>query len=165
MPLLARIPADHTIRDFRAAAGLRYREGRRAALAGDRLVAIYLWGYVAEMLLKAAYFRLRGWLPTQPITLTDIRDARSYAITTLHLAWPQPNLHDLSRWRELLVEERRHQAASYPASFARSLGARVARIYLNWREHLRYRTNRPYAGEVHTTLDSVTWLLGQYRYL
>lgn len=165
MPLLARIPADHTIREFRTAAGLRYQEARRLALTGDRLMAIYLWGYAAEMLLKAAYFRLRGWLPAQPITMTDLRDARNYAITTLHLAWPQPNLHDLSRWRELLVEERKNQSAPYSASFARSLSARVTRVYLNWREHLRYRTNRPYAGEVAATFQSVTWLLGQYRYL
>lgn len=113
MPLIARIAQDHTVREFRAAAGLRYREAQRLAVAGDRLAAIYLWGYAAEMLLKAAYFRLRGWLPTQPITMTDIRDARNYAITTLQIAWPQPNLHDLSRWRALLVEERKHQLLPY----------------------------------------------------
>jgi hypothetical protein len=64
MPLIARIPTDHTIREFRAAAGLRYREGQRLALTGNRLTAIYLWGYAAEMLLKAAYFRLRSWSTT-----------------------------------------------------------------------------------------------------
>jgi hypothetical protein len=165
MPLIARIPANHTIRDFRSAAGLRYREARRLALGGDRLAAIYLWGYAAEMLLKAAYFRLRGWAATQPITMTDIRDARNYAITTLHLAWPQPNLHDLPRWRELLVEERRRQLLAYPWAFLRALNARVTRIYLNWREHLRYRPNRPYQGEVARTFLAVSWLLGQYRHL
>src|SRR5437879_6241571 len=125
MPLIARTPADHSIRDFRAAAGLRYREARRLAIAGDRLAAIYLWGYTAEMLLKAAYFRLRGWLPTQAITLTDIRDARNYAISNLHVSWPQPNLHDLSRWCELLIEQRKQQLAPYPWAFARSLNAQV----------------------------------------
>src|SRR5438105_6456634 len=118
MPLIARLSPHHTIREFRAAAGLRFREGRRLALAGDRLAAIYLWGYTAEMLLKAAYFRLRGWLPSQPITMIDIRNARQYAMTTLHLAWPQ-NLHDLSRWRELLVEERKHQLLPYLWVFLR----------------------------------------------
>src|SRR5438445_6100493 len=71
MPLISRIPPVHSIQEFRAAAGMRYAEGRRSALAGDRLAAIYFWGYVAEMLLKAAFFRLTGWLPAQPITLHD----------------------------------------------------------------------------------------------
>jgi hypothetical protein len=164
MPLIARIVADHTVRDLRAAAGLRYREARRLALAGDRLMAIYLWGYAAEMLLKAAYFRLRGWLPTQPVTLADIKAARTHAIQILNLAWPQPNLHDLPRWRELLVEERKRLQVPYAGGFGRSLSARVTRIYLNWREHLRYRTNRPYRGEVASTFQAVTWLLGQYRH-
>jgi hypothetical protein len=97
--------------------------------------------------------------------MTDLRDARNYASTILHLAWPQPNLHDLSRWRELLVEERKHQLLPYPGIFVRSLNARVTQIYLNWREHLRYRTNRPYHGEVARTFQAVSWLLGQYRYL
>jgi hypothetical protein len=85
MPLIARVPRDHSIHEFRAAAGLRYWEARRLAIAGDRLAAIYLWGYTAEMLLKAAYFRLRGWLPTQSITLVDLQNAKSYAISGLHL--------------------------------------------------------------------------------
>lgn len=165
MPLIARTPTNHTIRDFRAAAAQRYQEGRHLAIAGDRLAAIYLWGYTAEMLLKAAYFRLRGWFPVQPITLADIRDARNHAINNLHLAWPQPNLHDLSRWRELLIEQRKQQLVPYPWAFTRSFNARVTRIYVNWREHLRYRTNRPYHGEMASTYQSVTWLLGQYRHL
>src|SRR5207249_4335581 len=114
--------------------------------------------------LKAAYFRLRGWLPSQPITMIDIRNARQYAMTTLHLAWPQ-NLHDLSRWRELLVEERKHQLLPYPWVFLRPFNARVTQIYVNWREQLRYRTNRPYHGEVTRSFHAVSWLLGQYRHL
>jgi HEPN domain-containing protein len=61
MPLVQRIHSrPHTIAEFRRAATLRYREAVRLAVAGDRLAAIYLSGYAAEMLLKAAYFRLTG---------------------------------------------------------------------------------------------------------
>jgi hypothetical protein len=165
MALIARIPAGRSIRAFRAAAGQRYREGRRLALAGDRLTAIYLWGYTAEMLLKAAFFRLRGWLLTQAITLADLYDAQLYAIQTLQLAWPEKNLHELPRWRELLVEERKRVLNPYPWPFARRFSASVTRIYLNWREHLRYHPNRPYRGEVGDTFQAVSWLLGQYRHL
>ena len=63
------------------------------------------------------------------------------------------------------MEERKHQLIPYPWAFTRSFNAHVTRIYLNWREHLRYRTNRPFQGEVNTAFQAATWLLGQYRYL
>jgi hypothetical protein len=164
MPLIARIPADHSIRDLRVAAGLPYREAQRLAMAGDRLAAIYLFGYVAEMLLKAAYFRLVGWTPTQPISLADLNRARAYANSHHGLHWPT-NLHDLPRWRDLLVEERKFRVVPYPTPFLRSFNAHVRQVYLNWREHLRYRTNYPYHGEVTRVFQAVRWLMGQYRHL
>jgi hypothetical protein len=91
--------------------------------------------------------------------------ARNYAMNTLHLAWPQRNLHELPRWQDLLVEQRKYQQVAYPQAFARSFNGRVMRVYLNWREHIRYHNNRPYTGEVTRTFQAVTWLLGQYRHL
>lgn len=164
MPLISRLPAHHSIREFRAAAGQRYREATHLAAAGDRLAATYLCGYAAEMLLKAAYFRLMGRGPAAAITMGDLQNARSYAITALGLPWGG-NLHEIPRWAELLVEERRRRGAAYAPAFARSLTARVRRIYLNWREQLRYRANQPFVGEVGDTMRSVFWLLGQYRFL
>jgi hypothetical protein len=162
MPLIARIPATHNIREFRLAATLRYNEGRRLVLAGDRLAGIYLWGYATEMLLKAAYFRLIRCGPITAITMADLQPARTYAIG---LGLPFGNLHDLTGWAALLVEEHRSRGSPYPAAFARSLTARVRRVYQNWREHLRYRTNLPYVGEVNQTYQIVTWLFYQYRKL
>src|SRR5262249_43227714 len=123
MPLIARLRAEHSVRDFRAAAGLRYREAQRLAVAGDRLAAIYLGGYAAEMLLKAAYFRLTGWTATQTISLADLQNARDYAKTHHGLPWAT-SLHDLTRWRELLTEERKLRLVAYPTPFLRSLNAR-----------------------------------------
>jgi hypothetical protein len=164
MPLIARLPAYHTIREFRAAATLRYHEATRLATGGDRLAAIYLCGYAAEMLLKAAYFRLVGKGPNDSVTMADIQNGKHYANTTLGLGWAT-NLHDLTRWGQLLIEDRKYRHLPYAAAFARSLTARLQRIYLNWREHLRYHANRPHQGEVATTLQAVFWLLGQYRFL
>jgi hypothetical protein len=164
MPLIARIAPNHTIRTFRAAAKLRYDEACGLAHRGDRLAAIYLWGYCAEMLFKAAYFRLIGWAPGQLITLTDLNQAKSHAIHHLGLHW-HSNLHDLTRWRELLVEERKIRMIPYEAIFSRALNARVNRIFLNWREYLRYRVNNPYQGEVAAVFQAVHWLLGQYNHL
>jgi HEPN domain-containing protein len=164
VPLVARLPGHHTIQTFRAAASLRYNEARRLAIAGDRLAAIYLSGYAAEMLLKAAYFRLEGRGPADPITLTDLGNAKKHAMTVLGLSWPE-NLHDLRRWRDLLVEEHKQRGSAYAPAFVRSFSARVRQVYLNWREYLRYHANRPYQGEVNRTLQALQWLLSQYRYL
>ena len=105
------------------------------------------------MLLKAAYFRLAGWGPTDSVALADLQQARQYAATTLGLVWPG-NLHDLPRWAALLVEDRKHRNVPYSVPFARSLNARVKQVYLNWREQLCYRVNRPYRGEVSGTAAS-----------
>jgi hypothetical protein len=164
MPLIQRLSQEHTISQFRAAALMRYREASRLATAGDRLAAIYLGGYAAEMLLKAAYFRLAGWGQSTPITRADVRDAREYATKTLKLTWRE-QLHDLNGWAALLVEERKIRGKPYAFSFSRSLIAHVARVFLNWREWLRYWANRPYRGEVVVVLQGVHWLLGQYRFL
>jgi hypothetical protein len=164
MPLIARIHPDHTIREFRVAAGLRYHEGRSLIATGHRLAGIYLWGYAAEMLLKAAYFRLLGWLPNQSITIADLAKAKKDATSVFKLTWPG-SLHDLGSWGELLVEERKLRGVPYPGPFARRLRAQVKALFLNWRETLRYRINRPFKGEVERCHESLRWLQGQYRHL
>src|SRR6202008_2021190 len=58
-----------SIREFRASARQRYEDGLALAGAGNRTAAIYLWGYVAEMTLKAAYFSLFGLAEHDAITV------------------------------------------------------------------------------------------------
>lgn len=163
MPLIQRLSTDHTIHEFRTAARLRFREASRLAVAGDRLAAIYLGGYAAEILLKAAYFRLTGWGIDATITVDDIRDAKTYA-KTLGLVWTG-NLHQLTGWSDLLVEERKKRKKAFAPAFARSLQARARHIYRNWREHLRYKPNRPFQGEVTVVLQGAQWFLDQYPIL
>ena len=56
-----------SIREFRATARLRYDDGISLAGQGRRTGVIYMWGYCAEMSLKAAYFSLT-LADTTPIT-------------------------------------------------------------------------------------------------
>ena len=49
-----------SIREFRASAQHRYNDGLALSGLGNRTSAIYLWGYAAEMTLKAAYFSFFG---------------------------------------------------------------------------------------------------------
>jgi hypothetical protein len=55
--LLARCQSD-SVREFRASAQQRYNDGLSAVVADRRLAAIYLWGYSAEMTLKAGLLHL-----------------------------------------------------------------------------------------------------------
>src|SRR5437660_8473472 len=118
----------HSVLAFRAAAGARHREAIRLAVSGHRLGAIYLYGYVAEMLLKAAYFRLRGWGPHTPITHSDMTAARSRAITAYHLAWLD-RLHDLTGWARLLAQGRRVLGRPFPRTLRNQFQARVNLVY------------------------------------
>jgi hypothetical protein len=163
MALITRIAPYESILCFRRSAAARYREGCRLAANGDRLIGIYLLGYAAEMLLKAAYFRLERLHVKAPIGPAQLRSARDKAVSWGITA--PVNYHDLSWWAQMLVESRQFLGRSYSYHFARQLLANVNRIYQNWREFLRYRTNRPFRGEVETVVRATTWLVGQYRYL
>ena len=164
MPVVSRLAARlHTVESFRSAARERYRDGVQLADAGRRLGAIYLLGYSVEMLLKAAYFRLRGWGDT-PITVADMNQARNRAINVLHLTW-NDRLHDLVGWVTLLINERVTLQQPLAWRFRRTLNARVGIVYRNWREHLRYHDSIPYATELNSVRATATWLLAQYPQL
>jgi hypothetical protein len=67
-----RLPArwrPECIVEFWAAARQRYQDGLACAGGGRRTGAIYLWGYSAEMALKAAYFTLTGVGETTHLTV------------------------------------------------------------------------------------------------
>ena len=161
MPLIRRISRAHTIGKFRSAARQRFEEAKRSATAGDRLAGIYLCGYAAEMLLKAAYFRLRGRMPGDSITIRDLNEAKGYATTKLGLGWGG-NLHDLTGWANLLVEERTIRGTPYRPGFRRSLVQQVNALHSNWREDLRYHSNRPRPAEVAVTFQAVAWIKSNY---
>src|SRR5205085_55562 len=80
-----------SIREFRAAARRRYDEGVALAASGReyRTGAIYVWGYSAEMTLKAAYFSLTGYAENAVLTWgADILPAINRARTILGITWP-----------------------------------------------------------------------------
>ncbi len=91
--------AEDSINQFRAAARIRSDDAQRLAGSGRGAAAVYLWGYVAEMVLKAAWFRLIGYADDRPISLADLRQAvGQYHIPGRH------NLHDVELFAGLLVQ-------------------------------------------------------------
>jgi hypothetical protein len=158
--LIHRLRPD-SILEFRAAALERYQDGAAARAAGRRTGAIYLFGYTAEMVLKAGYFHLIGLGQADPIALKDLKAAADRA-SQLSFKW-QGNLHDLVSWATLIIATR----ASIPSlcyadpAFPIELDSTVRRIALSWREVLRYHKNVAYEHEVARVERAATWLLGR----
>ena len=73
--LLDRCSLDDSIREYRAAARQRFDDALAMALQWRRTGAIYLWGYTAEMILKAAYFSLIGLPETRRLWQAGLEDS------------------------------------------------------------------------------------------
>lgn len=155
--LVNRLKPD-SISQFRAAAHLRHKEASHLANSGHGAAAIYLWGYVGEMILKASWFKLIGLSQDQTVFHHDLRDAVSQA-QAYGIQW-SGNLHHLPHWAELLVRHRIHLGRGYsPSAFGAEVEEHTQRIYQRWRETLRYKMNRPYPSEIRTVGESAHWLL------
>jgi hypothetical protein len=107
-------------------------------------------GYVAEILLKVAFFRVRQWPVTDAISLQAIRT---------HAAWSGVNLHDVTGLATVLIAERHATGDPFDPVFAGELIRRAATLDLHWRESLRYRSTQPSAGEIADTYESVEWIM------
>jgi hypothetical protein len=160
-----RLPArwqPESIREFRASAQQRFEDGLALAGLGHRTGAIYLWGYSAEMALKAGYFSLLGLAETDVITWPGhIQPAIDRGRNVLGIAWPRPGQgHNVRAWAELLVAER---AATPGAAFVHSFGRQVQASGQNigqlWSESLRYHKNLAYRYEMNQVREAAEWLL------
>lgn len=155
------------IREFRAAARLRYNDGLTLATQSRRTGAIYMWGYSAEMTLKAAYFSLT-LAETVPLTWPGhIQPAIQHGKTAHGITWPGHGQgHNVRAWAELLVAER----ASTPGlAYSPADGLQIQtcgqRIGLLWSETLRYHDNLAYPHEVTQVRLATEWLLANLHTL
>src|SRR5260370_33516195 len=101
-----RLPArwqPESIREFRASAGRQFAEGIALAGLGYRTGAIYLWGYAAEMTLKAAYFALLGRLDTAVLSWRGDIVLAIESGRLMRIAWPSAGQgHNVRAWAEVL---------------------------------------------------------------
>jgi hypothetical protein len=164
--LLARCQPD-SIREFRASAHQRYNDGLSAAAANRRLAAIYLWGYSAEMLLKAAYFTLLGHDEATPITWAGHLQPAIARGRTLGIAWPGGGAgHNVRAWAELLILERAAMAGmAYAPDFGLEVQVNGQRLGQLWNETLRYHKNVAYLYEVTQVRLATEWFLTNFEAL
>jgi hypothetical protein len=155
---------DDTVSGFLAAAIARNSEAEYLARAGHGTVAIYLWGYVAEMTLKAAYFSLLGFNRQTKVTRADLQAVKSAAKRKYQI--DLGNFHNVFHWAKLLIYDRIALGQGYSIpGFDLEVTRRSESVHSRWRETLRYKTNRPYEFEVKAVRDSAQWLLHYKRKL
>jgi hypothetical protein len=155
--------APDSVREFRLAARRRFEDGVELADAEHRLSAIYVFGYAAEMILKAGYFSVVGFGDLQVITMADLRAAAAKA-APFGLVWPgaphTPNLHHVASWARLLVAERATMPGkAYAAAFAAEVEEAGSNVQKHWKETLRYKKNQAYFHELASVRSSAWWLL------
>jgi len=161
MSLLARLSLLEPMETWprlHSAAIERYWDGLALAMAqeGRRLGAIYLLGYVAEIVLKVAFFRVCGFPPYQAVSLR---------MATAHASWRGFSLHDVNAWATLLIEERRLRGRPFDPVFASQLKWHVMVVAANWREALRYRHSAASETELAEVFQGVDWLLANSNLL
>jgi hypothetical protein len=154
-----------SIAQFRDAARMRHEDASQLARSNRGLAAIYLWGYVAEMTVKAAYFATSGLSDTDPIGRREFQNAELQA-QSLGIHWSSgAGLHRVSQWAELLIQYRKRSGRPYSLRFAADVLEHSSRIQARWRVDMRYKRNIAYQFEVQAVAESAEWFLTHSREL
>ncbi len=166
MPFVTRlqtVEAFETWPRMEVAAEERFRDGLTLADsgAGRATGAIYLFGYVAEMLLKTAVFR------TQNVAYDANLGQRGGPLDfarTLSL-WRGRNLHDLRAWVDFLIDYRSLLGMPFDPSEAAQIRRHVLAVDAHWREWLRYKSASATLLELNEVYESVQWLRANHARL
>jgi hypothetical protein len=149
-----RLEPAETCETLESAAWERYWDGFELATqqTQDRPTgALYLLGYVVEVVLKVGFFRTTQ-IP--PGTRVDLRSIRS------HQAWTQnTNLHDVVALARVLVAERDVRRRPFDPVFAGLLDRHVQTLATHWNESVRYRATQALPEEIAEVYESAEWIL------
>jgi hypothetical protein len=151
---LLRLEPVETCETLESAAWERYWDGFELATqqTQDRTTgALYLLGYVVEVVLKVGFFRIIG-IPAG--TRVDLRSIRS------HQAWTQnTNLHDIVPLARVLVAERDLRSKPLDPVFAGVLDRHVQILATHWSESVRYRATQALPEEIAEVYECAEWIL------
>ncbi len=138
---------------------MRIEEGDSLAIKYP-LIAIYLYGYAAEMILKAAYFKNLQFGSIDEID----RETRNRAMALAQMnGFMARDPHDIPGWARLLVWDKQTlHTPAYDAGFSRKFVAKAITIYENWRPQMRYRNTTPHFSKVATVRSEAKWLISNY---
>jgi hypothetical protein len=171
LPLtLVRRSGRDTLGKLEGSSVLRMREAEALRGAMHPLGAVYLYGYVIETSLKAAYYRVIGLVSGTLVDNQLHRLPAENAIKNMAAlpAHPQGATiagHNVIGWARLLEQAR---AVPTPGrlpldpTLANELHHRMQEVFECWAEFLRYRRNIPYNQEVETMRNSARWIRRRY---
>lgn len=97
------------------------------------------------MILKIAYFRVRGYGPAQSITLNECRGAEDEG-RRLGVRVASASFHSPVFWAELLIRHRASTGCEFETRFSDELRTRAEHIHQNWALNMRYH-HRPVTRE------------------
>lgn len=160
MPGLADQLAAGSIATLEAAAPWRRQDAEVLEQKGRRGAAVYLYGYVAEIRLCAACYRIQDYASSATIT-DQIRKVCERDARDLHLMGSEP--HHLPGWARYLVHLRRTKNHAINRHSSDQLLAHVDDLYAQWRPRLRYKTLVPTTAQLKIVVEAVDWLDTNYN--
>jgi hypothetical protein len=156
MPLRYAILHPETLQSFMLAADERYFDATELLVLGRTTGAVYLVGYVAEMLLKHAALRLGNVRPGDEVGAL-MGPAMKWARRLLPTIDPEGK-HSLWFWAHFVRRKRREQGRALDHRIDAELVRRMRRLHGNWMFNLRYCDVAASAVEAKTAFEDVSWL-------
>ena len=161
MGLCDRLPEHVTLGEFEIAGEDRFQDSITLVKRGRRLAAIYLLGYVAEAVLKCAFYRLWGYQADTLIRLggpkgTD--DPRRIARKDLGIHKLPKGLHNPVLWAEMIVRVRERLDQPLNPALSKGLLAKAQQIGSNWKVSLRYNHERTTVSDFRNLWKDVVWM-------
>lgn len=164
-PFAERLAPDTVVRLERAARE-RFLSGSALQEEGRRLAALYLFGYIAEICLSAAYLRRAGF-PIHAAIDRDTRHRRMVQARQLRQTSGEPLMssdpHPIVGWARFLLWQRNLSGKLKPAEVDLLNGAvnRAVIIYNYWRPELRYKIVEIAPKQLEAAQDAAAWLLAR----
>ena len=166
-----------TLEDFESSAFNRYEAGLELIThptSDYRSAGVYLMGYVAEMLLKSAYFRFKDNPPVPSGHVVDAAKrtaARAEAgrlsgLLGLPAVVEHDGYHSIEFWAFLVREYRRDQSHAWAdPAFDLNFRSCVDRLHNNWRVSMRYYSDSSLTLDAISVAEDGTWLVTNYTSL
>lgn len=153
---------DGSIETIEAAAPWRLDDAACLENGGRRCAALYMDGYVIEIRLTAAAYRLAGYALNDAIA-RDARRELERDARRLSLMSAQP--HDFAGWARYVVYLRQSRDRGFARTMRDTIIRHAEGAYEHWRPRLRYRALTPTAAVLRIVRDAAGWFDQHYATL
>lgn len=157
MPLRRRLLHPETLQTLVLAAEERYFDAAELLARGRTTGAVYLAGFVAEMLLKHAAFRLQGAGPSARVGALFGPTMKKWAKRLLPTIDPEQK-HSLWFWALLVRRIRRDLGRPFVSDFDSAFVRRARRLHGNWSVDLRYSEMSAGVLDAKEAFEDMAWI-------